>query len=531
MADYIEGDTATNPQTGETLVFKSGKWQSLPAVSGRTFTNVIPSAFNKGVAGVVDLLLNTPTNIANLGVSGAGLAAQAAGYPEAAERLAGYITPQPNYAQRLFEKVGAIDKSAEPTTRTERILGAGSQAAGGSMFDPAAGASFIRTVVPSILGSVAGQATTEATGSPLAGALTSLATPAGVSYGAGAATRKVNQLAQQKALREPSDAITTAGMERGYVLPPTEQNPTAINRLLESLGGKAAVRQSVELRNQEVTNRLVREQLGLPPNAPITEDALEKLRSQFSAPYEAIRKIPPYREQVATNQIDTLTNTPIMRSVEVNPNDILDQLRVARANSKQWYAAFARDAHPETEAKAIAYKNEANVLENKLEDIANKTGNPDLVNQLREARRNIAQTYTVENALNASATNVNARNLAKALEKGVPLTGNLKLSAQFAQQNPLYTREASGVSTPGVDALRTVGGAMMAASGNVVGALPAFAGAPARGIALSGPYQRRFAVPRNYDPGMIAKALKDYSPFEQQLILARMAGLQAQEQQ
>jgi len=485
---------------------------------------MLPSSFNKGVSGGLDLLLNAPTNIANLGVSGAGMAALALGSPETASKLAGYVTQQPNYARRAFEKIGAIE-NINPQSAGERIADIAAQGAGGSVVGPNASLiSMLRNALVSATGGAAGQSVTEATGSPLAGQLTSLVVPAVLPNAELAAA-----LANRKQANAARDAIAKAGMEQGYVLPPSANNPTALNRFVESLGGKAATRQATEVANQPVTNQLVRQQLGLAPNTPITEAALSDLRKTLSDPYKQIAKISPYTEQVATNKVDTLTNQPVMTSREVNPAQILDDLKTARADANSWWKAYSRDAHPETKAKAEEYQAKANALENQLENVAAKAGKPDLIDDLRDARKRIAQTYNVEKALNIGTTNVSARDIGSALAKGAPFTGNLKLIGEFAEQNPLYTRETSDVSTPGVDALRTVGGTMTAASGHPGAALAAFLGAPARAVALSRPYQNMFAMP-NYDPGMLAKMLKNYTPFERDLIMARMAALQNQEQ-
>lgn len=491
--------------------------------------SLIPESFNLGLAKTLDAVLNTPTNIANIGVSGAGLTALALNQPELASKLAGYVTPTPDYAQRAFRAIGATHPDIVPQTGGERILSATSQAVGGSLLNPSASlGAFARMAGISGLSGAAGQTTEEATGSPLAGQLVGLAAPA-VLPTSDSISKLVSALDARRKMNAAKDAITASGMEQGYVLPPSVNNPTTLNKFLEGISGKAATRQASEVANQQVTNKLVREQLGLAPDAPITEATLKDLRDKLSAPYKQVEKIAPYREQVATNKIDPLTNQPVMESRQVNPKQMLFDLREARSQASQYERAFLRDQQPTTKQQAQTYKAEATRLENEIEAAAVKSGNPQLVDELREARKRIAQTYDVENALNIGTTNVSARDIGASLAKGKPLTGNLKLIGQFAEQNPLYTRETSDVSTPGVDALRTVGGTMLAASGHPGVALAAFLGAPTRAMLLSKPYQRMFATP-NYDPGMLAKALKNYTPFERDLIMAQMAARQTQEQ-
>ncbi len=138
---------------------------------------MLPSSFNKGVAGGLDVLLNAPTNIKNIGVSAAGLGALAADKPDLAMSLSKYVSPQPNYARRLFEKVGAVEP-IEPQTAGERIVDVAAQGAGGALMGP--GASLPALARSAGVGAVsggAGQGVAEVTGSPVAGAIAGLAAP------------------------------------------------------------------------------------------------------------------------------------------------------------------------------------------------------------------------------------------------------------------------------------------------------------------------------------------------------------------
>jgi len=189
-----------------------------PSPSFGHTASLIPESFNLGLAKTLDVALNAPANIANLGVSGAGLAALALNRPELASKLAGYVQQAPNYAQRAFEAIGATHPDITPQSSGERILSSGMQGVGGSLVGPFGSlGSLVRTAAISGGAGGTGQAVTEATGSQLAGALASMAVP----FGPGTLTRPVARGAANvlgfttgaggKAIKEAANAGFTGG--------------------------------------------------------------------------------------------------------------------------------------------------------------------------------------------------------------------------------------------------------------------------------------------------------------------------------
>jgi hypothetical protein len=466
----------------------------------RHMVDVAGNAPFKGAAGAIDALLNTPTNIANLGIAGYGAAQAALGHPERAPD----VLQQPDYARRALTAIGLINPDVKPMSPMERIVDVAGQTAAGSAIMPGSTLANVgRNAVAGGLTGVVGQGVTEATGNPVAGQIAGLLTPAAIGKASQIAAGKVANLEAQGAANEERTANTVRGMEQGYVLPPSINRPNMISRALESLGGKAATGQEAQLRNQEVTNSLVRKELGLAENQPITEDALNKLRTKYSQPYRDVSNLPSLTE----------FNPYLTRSNTLNPKQMVEDLKTARANANDWYKAYARDQQPQTLAQAKAYKNEATQLETDLEKVASQAGKPELVDQLRQARQQIAKTYTAENALNLGSTNIDARALGRALDKGAPLSGNLKDIALFAEANPAFVREASGVTTPGVSMLDAYGSAAGMATGHpITGGLPLLRG-PARALLLSKPYQNLFAKP-DYSASALAKMLSKYNPSD-----------------
>jgi hypothetical protein len=277
--------------------------------------------------------------------------------------------------------------------------------------------------------------------------------------------------AQAAALRQSQnsvrDATLKAGQEAGYVVPPSNINPSATNKILESIGGRAATTQAASFRNQEVTNRLAAEALGMPKGTPLSEAGLESYRKSVAQPYRDVAAL-SQRAQIA-----------------------LEQLKDARFNANNYTKFYSRSGDPNALAAATSFRQKADALETALERFAGQANKPDLIGALRNARTQIAKSYDVERALNVGSGDVSARLLGSALDKGRPLTGELALAGRFAEAFPTVTQNMAGKQAPGVSNTTAIlsallggaGGATFGPGGVAVAALPLARG-PARSLAL-----------------------------------------------
>lgn len=281
----------------------------------------------------------------------------------------------------------------------------------------------------------------------------------------------VNQVAKQR--NTLTDATLADAQKAGYVVPPSAHNPTFLTNRLESLAGKAALNQEASARNQQVTNELARRYLGLPSNTAISEQTLETLRNQASKPYREIAGISPTASKA------------------------LEDLKQARFDTNAFFKHYNVSADPNSLAKARQASAQVTALEQQLEEFAQQAGRPQLIPQLRAARQQIAKTYEVEKALNVATGDVSAHTLGRSLDRGKPISGDLNVSARFAQAFPQYSRDAAGNPQAGVSHLEPVtasllgiGGATATDSpyGFAAAALPLLRG-PARFGLLSKPGQ------------------------------------------
>jgi len=336
------------------------------------------------------------------------------------------------------------------------------------------------------------------------------------------AARKATEKAAQKAAGTIKDATAKSAQKAGYTIPPVQVNPTAANRLLEGFAGKITTGQSASIKNQSVTNNLVKKAIGLAPDEQLTPQALSAVRAEAGKAYEAIRgagvlqadaqyaddlaKIVS-KYQGAGKDFPELAKNEIADSVEMinkqgfDSSSALDAVAILRDKADKAFRGGDK-------AFGKAYKQMADAMEGVMERNIAAAGDDaaQLLNDFRQSRQLIAKTYTIESALNASTGNVNAKKLAQMLAKGKPLSGEIKQAAQFAQAFPKAAEEITS-SMPGVSPLDyATAGIGAAASGNP-GLLASIMGRPVvRGTILSQPYQRMMVNPPTYGPNMLEQS-------------------------
>lgn len=328
---------------------------------------------------------------------------------------------------------------------------------------------------------------------------------------------KTAEVAANKAANATRDATLSAGRQAGYVVTPSQAGATGIiNKVAEGLGGKIKTQQLASVKNQAVTDRLVRQSLGLADDAPLTPETLNAVRQQAGQAYEALRGLGTVAAdadfKLALQQASKQTQgasrsfpglvkaSPVDDIVKAldqpgfDAGDAIDAVRVLRDQADGFYTSGDK-------ASGKAIKGIATALEDSLERAAQNTGNPALVNGFREARKTIAKTYTVQNALGAGS--VNAQKLAAQLTKGKPLSGELKQVAQFSQAFPKATQ--SGVDVPAFSPLDMFSGGLGVGMGSTPMVVATASRPIARSLALNPAYQRAMVNPAPYQVGALPR--------------------------
>lgn len=357
-----------------------------------------------------------------------------------------------------------------------------------------------------------------ATGAAIGGALPGALAVAG--RVGGAIGRTVAGPAQAPEMQ----AAVTAARGAGYVIPPTQARPTLTNRLLEGFSGKLTTAQNASARNQEVTNRLAATTIGLPGDVPITRDALNAVRRQAGQAYDAVgssgvitpdptyeqaldRIVAPYR--TAAQGFPNAQQSPViaaidsLRSPSFDASAAVAQLRNVREMSDEAFSQGNRRV-------GRSLREGAEALESAIEAHLQQTGAPQALQEFQDARRLIAQTYSIEKALNPTTGTVDARKLAAQVNKGRPMTGPMRDAADFAARFPKAAQpvEAMG-SLPQTNPLDWGAmGVSSAVTGNPLMMAGVLARPAARSLVLSAPVQNRL-VQGAAAPNRLAALLND----------------------
>jgi len=312
-----------------------------------------------------------------------------------------------------------------------------------------------------------------------------------------------------------------AGAGAGYVIPPADLRPGMVSEAMNGLSGKIKTAQVASQRNQAVTDGLARKALGLPDDAVLSADLLNSIRQRAGGAYAPVKGAGMVNADAAfAKDLDSIASTyksagssfPGLAKNEIE--SMVDSLRVG-----QFDAGGAVDAIKvlrDTADKAFrqgdtgmgkAAKGAAGALESQLERHLQAQGSTDALQALREARQEIAKTYSVQKGLNSQTGSVNAQKLAEQLRKGKPLSGDLLTIAQMAEAFPKATqmlKESPKTFSPLDFAVAATSGA---ATANPLAAMTMMARPMARSALLSGPVQRAALAPSrgllSIDPEMM----------------------------
>lgn len=361
----------------------------------------------------------------------------------------------------------------------------------------------------------------------------------GDGLGAGArwlADRFAQRATAANAAAAPRMAAAQAGAREGYVVPPADLQPGLATELLSGLSGKVKTAQAASVKNQGVTNTLAARDLGLPQSQPITREALEQVRAAAGrsgyAPIRAAGEVTTDatygkaldaivgQYQGAGRSFPGLAKNPVvdmvenLRQAKFDAGDALDAVKVLRS--------MADDAYGQGNTSlAKAARAASTAVEDQLERHLEAAGNKSAMQAFREARTQIAKSFSVK--INPATGDVNAAYLAKQLEKGRPLSGDLKTIAEFASAFPKATqplKEAPKSMSP-LDMAMAMGGGL--GTGNLVGAAAwPLARVGARSLLLSSPVQSA-ALRGTASPGLLTQL--PAAVLDQQLIRNGMPGL------
>ena len=291
-------------------------------------------------------------------------------------------------------------------------------------------------------------------------------------------------LTKQKEANAVRDATLAAGTAEGYMTTPGSVTPQGKNILAERMAGKTYLEQLMAVNNQEVTNNLARRAVGISETAPLTSENMRSIRkAEYEKGYKPIERL----GDISTDAqyLDDMVNVEakytgpsksfpgavpdevakLIKTYTVGKFDSKDAVQVMRHLREEARANFNKG----DVAIANAQTDIAKALENQIERTLAATPTPNantLLEQFRLSRQRMAISHSVEDAILEGGGSVNADKLARDLQKGAYLSGDLRTIGEFANVFPRVTRSGSSIGTPGAG---TMLGAPVSGLGGVIG--------------------------------------------------------------
>jgi len=458
-----------------------------------------------------------------------------------------------NQIRKLPYGTNFIDNQ-NPNDEASRLMYSGGAAAGGALMSGSAlGAPVSPSQIPTAVASgAASQYAADKFPDDPAIAATAGMLPIAASNIAGDAARsKIANLQAEKLRNMERDETLKRAMDAGYQIPPSTVNPSATNRVLESIAGKVATQQAVSSKNTQVTDALARKATGLPENVPLTEEAMQSVRkdayNQGYKPVEQLGQISSgrlYRDDL--NKIEQQYQGAARSFPGAVRNDVSEMLAPLRRRSFDAGDALKMTQILRDEASKSftsgdaalgkAQRAAATAIEDQIERGIPAAQNPDLVKNFREARQLMAKTHTVEDAIRSGSGSVDPNAIARELQKGAPLSGDLETIGRFANTFKKANQTPQVVGSQGVSKSAALASALMGGGGavaggpvgGVIGAAAPFVVPPAaQALILSKRYQAMQQP--DYKASMLARMLAASPEMDYQALLQQPQNIQGRQ--
>jgi hypothetical protein len=331
---------------------------------------------------------------------------------------------------------------------------------------------------------------------------------------------------RQPATLTRSQQIAQQAIAEGATLPPTQVNPSVLNRMLEGISGKQQTGQVASIKNQEVINTQARKALGLAPDTQITPDVLRQYRDVKGQAYDALRANPAYyTDKAFISNVDTrlgelrkLASTTDVTK-EINVLNGLKQLRFDGDGLVEQMKRLKFDGEansismdPANRSLGQAQKFAARQLEDLAERNLNNFNQPDVMKNFKQARQDIAKSYTIEKSLNAATGDVSGAKLGQRAAAGKIVPAELQNISNAAAAFPTAFQNVSRIgSVPGISPVDVGAAGIAAASAANPSLLATVVGRPLLRSAITSPSYQRNMLPSTTPqvPGLLNRITTD----------------------
>jgi hypothetical protein len=327
-----------------------------------------------------------------------------------------------------------------------------------------------------------------------------------------------SKLTKQKEANAVRDATLRAGLEEGYMVTPGSVTPQGRNIIAERMAGKTNLEQLMSVNNQDVTNKLARRAVGIDDTAPLTSENMAAIRkAEYKKGYEPVERL----GQVATDTqyLDDMVNveskytgpgksfpgavpdevTKLIKTYTVGNFDAKDAVQVMRHLREQSGANFRKG----DVAIANAQSDIARALENQIERSLAGAPTPNastMLEQFRLSRQRMAISHTIEDAIREGGGSVEAKKLARDIQSGKYLSGDLKTAAEFANVFPRVSTPPAAIGTPGAG---TMLGSPVSGLGGAIGGGLGYLAGDYGGASLG-------ATAGLYGPQLVSAGMRNY---------------------
>jgi hypothetical protein len=328
------------------------------------------------------------------------------------------------------------------------------------------------------------------------------------------------------AVLDRKQQIAQTAINQGATLPPTQVNPSFINSILEGISGKQTTAQIASIKNQAVVNSQARKALGLADDVEITPKVLQDYRDVKGQAYEALKSNNAYYTDkkfitdinAKSSELQKLANTTDV-SAELNVINGLKQMSFDGVGLVEQMKRLRYDAErnlmsgdPKNSALGKAQKFAANQLEDLAERNLQKFNQPDVMDNFKQARKDIAKSYTIEKSMNLATGDVSGAKLGARSSAGKIVPSELQALADAAATFPKAFQNPANVGSVPVISPLDLGSAAIAsaASGNPLVMASALTRPTVRTGITSGMYQRNM-LPNTQPqtPGLLNRITTD----------------------
>ena len=270
----------------------------------------------------------------------------------------------------------------------------------------------------------------------------------------------------------------------GYKLPPSYIGG-GVSKTVQTMAGGPKVEKTMSAFNEEVSDRLAQTELGLHPEFPgneLSDTTFEALKTEAYQPYQELRRMGAVAHdqqffadlKAAGGRFANRTGygtgarfasvdaekLPYMSVDTVDASSMVDEVRQLRKLSRQNLKQY----NPEANALGYTQREIANAIENQL---SRSVKDPALLDRMRAARVQLSKISAVEDSMGAGG-HINAQDLKKLMDSGVPLSGNLKTIAETASN---FSKAVQPISKSGETGIWSAVDYLLGGTGIVEGQL------------------------------------------------------------